>query len=465
LCCDADAGTLTANFETSCLTGGIAVIRATPNEDSVVPDGFVTVYVLTFGEELVIVQVGEESSFEVDLAGDYTVHTLVYDPLTLDLGVVEIGVTTGFDVNALLIQGGGTICASLDVTGASTTVLDCVPVNDDCANAVAVPINLPENCPSAGITGDNTYATQEDGNEPGCDETNASYADVWYTFNSGMNTEVTLNLDQMDMADWAVTVSDACTGGTEIACEIYPDAPIVLATMENTNYWVRVYSNLEFGVGGAFTLCLSGAMPTFICDGGEVAGNGGATSINVCQNAMVDVIDFSTTSTSVEEYSYIVTDESDAIVALMVGNSMDFNMLALGNYRVYGVSHNGDLEGTDPGSAVSEVTSTGGCLELSANYVMITVEICSGVSTESVAMWNLFPNPSKGDFSIRYAGANANTLIEVIDMEGRLVLQESAALVQGQVHTVNTTGRVAPGMYMVRLIADGQVNNLRLTIE
>lgn len=464
-CCDANAGTLTADLESVCLVGEVAVIRATPNGDSVVPDGFETIYVLTMGEELLIVQVGVESSFEVGLAGAYTIHTLVYDPLTLDLDQIEIGVTTGFDVNALLIQGGGTICASLDVPGAATTVLDCVPVNDDCANAVALPINLPENCPSAAITGDNTYATQEDGNEPGCDATNASFADVWYTFNSGMNTEVTLTLDQMDMADWAVTVSDACTGGTEIACEINPDAPIVLTTTENTDYWVRVYSNLEFGEGGAFTLCLSGAMPTFVCDGGEVAGNGGAVSINVCQNTTVDVIDFSTTSSSIEDYSYIVTDESDAIVALMVGNSMDFNMLALGNYRVYGVSHNGDLEGTDPGSAVSEVTSTGGCLELSSNHVMITVEICSGISTESAVAWNLFPNPSKGDFSIRYAGASASTLIEVIDMEGRLVIQESAALVQGQVHTIHTTGRVAPGMYMVRLIADGQVNVVRLTLE
>ncbi|MEZ4739877.1 MAG: T9SS type A sorting domain-containing protein [Flavobacteriales bacterium] len=465
LCCDADAGTLTANLETVCLVGEVAVIRATPNEDSVVPDGFETIYVLTMGEELLIVQVSGESSFEVDMAGSYTIHTLVYDPLTLDLGIVEIGVTTGFDVNALLIQGGGTICASLDVSGAATTVLDCVPVNDDCANAVALPINLPENCPSAAITGDNTYATQEDGNEPGCDATNAAFADVWYTFNSGMNTEVTLTLDQMDMANWAVTVSDACTGGTEIACEIAPDAPIVLTTTENTDYWVRVYSNLEFGEGGAFTLCLSGAMPTFVCDGGEVAGNGGAVSINVCQNTVVDVIDFSTNSASIEEYSYVVTDESDAIVALMVGNSMDFNMLALGNYRVYGVSHNGVLEGTDPGSAVSEITTTGGCLELSSNFVLVTVEICSGISNEVATMWNLFPNPSKVDFSIRYAGSNASTLIEVIDMEGRLVLQESASLTQGQVHTVSTTGRVAPGMYTVRLIADGQVKNLRLTIE
>ncbi|MBK9401639.1 MAG: hypothetical protein IPN36_12510 [Bacteroidetes bacterium] len=56
--------------------------------------------------------------------GIYTIHTLVYDPSTLNLGIVVPGTTTGFDVNALLIQGGGSICASLDVTGAPVIVND-----------------------------------------------------------------------------------------------------------------------------------------------------------------------------------------------------------------------------------------------------------------------------------------------------------------------------------------------------
>lgn len=37
--------------------------------------------------------------------------------------------TTGFDVNGLLIQGGGAICASLDVAGAPVSVTEC---NDEC---------------------------------------------------------------------------------------------------------------------------------------------------------------------------------------------------------------------------------------------------------------------------------------------------------------------------------------------
>jgi hypothetical protein len=91
------------------------VIIRTPDGNTVVPDGYELAYELTEGAGVVIVSAGSTPEFTVDAEGTYTIHTLVYDPTTLDLSIVELGVTTGFDVNALLIQGGGSICASLDV--------------------------------------------------------------------------------------------------------------------------------------------------------------------------------------------------------------------------------------------------------------------------------------------------------------------------------------------------------------
>ena len=78
----------------------------------------------------------------------YTIHTLVYDPTTLDLSIVVPGTTTGFDVNALLIQGGGTICAALDVNGAKTTVFDAPDVEitpSDASICVGSSIDLTAN--------------------------------------------------------------------------------------------------------------------------------------------------------------------------------------------------------------------------------------------------------------------------------------------------------------------------------
>ncbi len=120
--CDADAGTLTAVSSVVCLDNGSADLSATANNDAVVPAGFQTLYVLTQGSGLVIVDAAATPDFTVNAGGDYTIHTLVYDPTTLDVSIVQFGVTTGFDVNGLLIQGGGSICGSLDVAGAAFVV-------------------------------------------------------------------------------------------------------------------------------------------------------------------------------------------------------------------------------------------------------------------------------------------------------------------------------------------------------
>lgn len=465
LCCGADAGTLIADDVNVCYPNAPVTISATVDAEAVVPTDFQTVYVLTSGIDLVIENAGADPSFEVDAAGLYTIHTLVYDPATLDLGTIVFGETTGGQVNGLLIQGGGTICAALDVAGAPVNVEDCRPLNDDCSNAIELSISAEEACPDAAYAGDNTYATQEEGNEPGCDDTEAAYADVWYSFNSGANTEVTLTLDEGTMTDWAITVSDACTGGEELACVIQPTEPIVISTTENTTYWVRVYSNLEFGVGGEFGLCISGGTPTFVCSGGSVSTTDGANELSVCQDGQPDVLDFNTTSTAVEGYAFVATDEDNIIVSLLAGNSLDFNALPLGTYRVWGVSFNGTLEGTAPGALATEVTSTGACLELSDDFVTVNVEICSGIADQEGMTWTLFPNPTNGMFNLRYAGASATTTIEVLDMKGRLVLQEQAFLNNGQVHSITTNGVLSQGVYTVRLLTGNSSKNLRLVVQ
>ncbi|MBL8003192.1 MAG: T9SS type A sorting domain-containing protein, partial [Flavobacteriales bacterium] len=122
--CEASAGTITA-VTADCLGDAPVTLTGQPNNDAVVPAGYQVAYVLTEGTGLVIINAGATPSFEVNAPGLYTIHTLVFDPATLDLSIVVPGVTTGFDVNGLLIQGGGTICASLDVAGAAFEVVKC----------------------------------------------------------------------------------------------------------------------------------------------------------------------------------------------------------------------------------------------------------------------------------------------------------------------------------------------------
>ncbi|MFN7116705.1 MAG: T9SS type A sorting domain-containing protein [Saprospiraceae bacterium] len=122
--CDADAGRLTAT-EGACLGDSTATLTATIADSATVPTGYSLLYVLTSGDSLVIEQVNDEPTFTVDTTGRFTIHTLVYDSTTLNLDSIEIGITTGGDVNELLTQGGGEICGALDVTGARFDVAVC----------------------------------------------------------------------------------------------------------------------------------------------------------------------------------------------------------------------------------------------------------------------------------------------------------------------------------------------------
>ncbi len=465
VCCPADAGTLTADDASVCFLNGPTTISATLNGDAFIPVDFEVIHVLTSGVDLVIEAANATPEFPVLAAGEYTIHTLIYDPATLDLGIIEFGVTTAAAVNALLVQGGGSICASLDLNGAPVFVEDCSPENDDCTNALELPIGLIEDCLNSSVFGDNTYATQEVGNEPSCSTTTSSYADVWYVFNSGENTEVSMYFDPGTMTDWAVTVSDACSGGIELVCELAPVAEVVITTVPNTNYWVRVYSNLELGTGGEFEFCLTGAIPTFVCDGAEVFTNNDETALSICQDGDADVVDFYTTTSSVESYMFIVTDGSDVIVAPIADNSLDFNALPLGQYRVWGVSYNGDLVGLDIGSNINDVTSTGACLEISMNFVDVNVEICSGIMESAAVLGHLYPNPTTGSFNLDYVGPDAKVILDILDASGRSVFNERIQMASGQRAQVECGMSLAAGIYTVRLNAAGQVQNLRLVIQ
>ncbi|MBK8498420.1 MAG: T9SS type A sorting domain-containing protein [Flavobacteriales bacterium] len=349
----------------------------------------------------------------------------------------------------MLVQGGGLICGSLDVVGAAITVNDCAPANDDCVNAFPLAVNLASNCPALATAGNNFYATT-DGADAGCDDPGADLLDVWYTFNAGANTTVAINFDAGTMEDWALSILDGCAGN-ELLCLIQPAGPIDFATDPETDYIVRIHSNLTYGNGGEFSICITGDVPTVICDGGSVQTSDGFFSVDVCQDAFADVIDFATTSAAAENYTFLLTDDSNIIVAQLAGGSLDFNSAALGVYHVWGISHNGDLVGADPGLLATEVTSSGTCIDFSDNFVEVNVEICFGLTEVSNVAWSIFPNPTNGDFTLTYSGPDAFTTLEVLDMEGRMVHRQSSSMSNGQKLVVGLSGSLAMGVYTVRL--------------
>ncbi len=457
--CDAYAGTLEADEEQVCLQNGTAVISATAQGDAAVPDGYGVAYALSLGPDLVIVGLSFGPVFTVSQAGEYIIHTLVIDPLTIDPGLVELGVTTGYDIHALLIQGGGQICGALDVAGAPVSVLDCTPANDLCADPTALLIEL--DC--VPLPGDNTHAAPGPGN-PGCDFSTVGYSDVWYTFNAGQNTSVNIDLDPGGMTDWGIVVFNAC-GGTEVACEVQPNAPLEVTVTPGADYVVRIYTNLQFGTGGPFTICLTAAIPSIFCDAGDVSTTEMDTLLYVCQDSQADVIAFLNSSLSTQAYTYILTDADDVIITQLSGVSLDFNGLPMGAYRVWGVSHHGALVGAVPGNTIGEVTSAGYCASISTAYVNVIVDICTGVEALSGQDWALFPNPTHGVLTLLHDGPETDVALRVFDMGGRLVHADQLRMGHGAVLPVTFAEGLVPAVYTVQLISDGRAVTMRLVVQ
>ena len=168
------------------------------------------------------------------------------------------------------------------------------PSNDDCVNATQLPLNLILDCPANSLPGSTITATQDAG-DPGCESASGTYQDVWYTFNSGSNTSVTINFDPGTMTSWAVVVNLGCGGG-EVYCAADNSTPAVLAVDPNTDYVVRIYSNTEFGVGGDFAICATADFPTSIqplsTEGWQVSPNpsdGGFTLKNTSAGGQVRI--------------------------------------------------------------------------------------------------------------------------------------------------------------------------------
>jgi len=131
-----------------CLIGGSANVEANIILNNAPFSGYTVTYVLTSNDVLLDVN-PSNPQFTVNSIGDYTIHSLVYNPNTLDLSTVNFGTTTAADINSLLVQGGGDICAALDLTGATVNVggainvtfEDGFPIQANCGNLGAASIS------------------------------------------------------------------------------------------------------------------------------------------------------------------------------------------------------------------------------------------------------------------------------------------------------------------------------------
>ncbi|MCF8257219.1 MAG: T9SS type A sorting domain-containing protein [Flavobacteriales bacterium] len=405
--CEANAGTISASQPEVCLTNGTATLSATPGGNAVVPAGFQTLYVLTQGAGLVILNASPTPNFVVNAFGVYTIHTLVYDPLTLDVSSVVFGTTTGFDVNALLEQGGGSICGSLDMTGAAFTVVDCT-------------------VPCAGVTAGSLVTS--------------SPIVCLFEGSAVLAAVHTVNPTYPIGYDVLYVLTEGA-GLTIVATSNF--AVFTVAAGGNYTIHTLVYDPNTLNPANSTTgLQIDGLL---LQGGGSICGALDVTGVAVYVPALESTIG-------------VLLNDGDSLYLENAQTAIDFQWFFNGNPIPGATGSSYVIE--ESGNYAIQYTGQNGCIQSSATLPFTYSGGNISVGEQSVfRSVVLFPNPNNGQFSLRGELETATDVsIIVMDVTGRQVMP--AVVLSGAqnfTQSIDVTA-VANGFYFVRVqAADGEM--------
>ena len=436
--CDAEAGTLIADASPVCIGGTMSATEATA---PVVPAGFSVLYVLTDADNnLTVVDAAATPSFPATTGGNYIIHTLVYDPATLDPSTA-IGLQAGV-VNGLLIQGGGTICAALDLFGAPITVVG----------------------PQAGtLTADEETVCLENGSADISASVNAApqvptgYA-VFYVLTDADNNLTVLNAS----INPVFTVSE---GGNYIIHTLVYD-PNTLDPAISIGLEAGVVNGFLVQGGGSICAALDLVGAPILVEGPK-AGTLTADATTVClENGSADISATESVAPEVPAgYSvlYVLTDADNNLTILDAAATPEFTLTTEGNYIIHTLVYDpatltpSTAIGLEAGAVNGLLVQGGGsiCAALDLVGAPITVSSCTGIQETLEAGFSVYPNPSNGQFVLEASGVEDDARIDVMDATGRLVYTEAVVMNNSFRKELNLN--VAKGTYLLQLITQEAV--------
>lgn len=112
-------------------------------------------------------------------------------------------------------------------------------------------------------------------------------------------------------------------------------------------------------------------------DGGMVRLSTGATEFNLCLGEGSGFVSFRNSSTASSTYQYVLTNERDEVILVLVGANFDISVAPAGSYRVYGVSYTGKLA-LKSGMNMRTAMASDRCYSVSRNYVTLRNELVRG---------------------------------------------------------------------------------------
>jgi hypothetical protein len=154
-------------------------------------------------------------------------------------------------------------------------------------------------------------------------------------------------------------------------------------------------------------------------NGGTVSTSDGETTVVITVgDGIADDITFESADNLGENYTYIVTDALDNILAVLSGDSNDFEEAGGGICHLWGIAHEGELVLPLEGS-VNDIMAEG-CYHLSSNFVTIDRQPV-GVYEITLGTFNVWPNPSAGQLTVELPVGSTKANLSVYSTTGALV--------------------------------------------
>ena len=112
--------------------------------------------------------------------------------------------------------------------------------------------------------------------------------------------------------------------------------------------------------------------------GGVMQTLNGDTEVEFCGgDGFPDVIVYFSTTQSLANYAFLITDQNNVVLAVSLQNSANFESFGAGVFRIWGLSFTGDIT-VDVGDNAAATTLSDRCYELSENFITVTVNVVDG---------------------------------------------------------------------------------------
>lgn len=198
--------------------------------------------------------------------------------------------------------------------------------------------------------------------------------------------------------------------------------------------------------------------------GGTVSTPDGETIVNiVVGDENDDIINFIHEDASNSNYTYMVTDDQNNILALPDGSSANFEGAPAGVCRVWGLAYTGTITAV-AGDNAAEVALTDGCFSLSANFITVNrtnslndnpsdAIIINDVNNRGIKT-TVYPNPAQDittlQLNLETAPEN-NLVVEVVNLTGQVVLRQVQSASKGFNEYQINVANLDNGVYFINI--------------